>query len=75
MKVMYPPLLSLNMSAVAEKTRESLNKETITMVIMMMMMMMMMIVMMTTMMMMIILCFLHPKGPQAGLAPGGVNKL
>ena len=25
--------------------------------------------------MMIILCFLHPKGPQTGLAPGGANKL
>ena len=46
-----------------------------TMVIRMMMMMMMMIMMMTMMTMMIIICFLHPKGPQTGLAPGGADKL
>ena len=45
-----------------------------TMVIMMMMMMMM-IMMVTTITMMIIMCFLHPKGPQTGLAPGGADKL
>ena len=43
-----------------------------TMVIMMMKMMMMMMMMK---MMMTIMCFLHPKGPQTGLAPGGANKL
>ena len=43
-----------------------------TMVIMMMIMMIMMIMMMTIM---IIMCFLHPKGPQTGLAPGGADKL
>ena len=43
--------------------------------VIMMMMLMMMIMMMTTMTMMIIMCFLHPKGPQTGLAPGGANKL
>ena len=50
-------------------------RKTMTIVIMMMMMMMMMIMMMTTMTMMIIMCFLHPKGPQTGLAPGGADKL
>ena len=50
-------------------------RKTISMVIMMIMMMMMMIMMVKTMMMMIIMCFLHPKGPQAGLAPGGADKL
>ena len=45
------------------------------MVIMMMMMMMMMIMLMRMMTMMIIMCFLHPKGPQTGLAPGGADKL
>ena len=44
-------------------------------IMMMMMMMIMMMPMMTTMMTMtIIICFLHPKGPQTGLAPGGANK-
>ena len=43
-----------------------------TMVIIMMMMMIMMIMMMT---MMIIICFLHPKGPETGMAPGGADKL
>ena len=46
-----------------------------TMVIIIMMVMMMMIVMMMMMTMMIIMCFLHPKGPQTGMAPGGANKL
>ena len=46
-----------------------------TMVIMMMMMMIMMIMMIMMMKMIIIMCFLHPKGPQAGLAPGGADKL
>ena len=41
-----------------------------TMIIMMMMMIIMMI-MMTIMTMMNIVCFLHPKGPQTGLVPGG----
>jgi hypothetical protein len=51
-------------------------RKTMTMVIMMMMMMMMMmIMMMTTMTMMVIMCFLYPKGPQTGLAPGGADKL
>ena len=44
-------------------------------IIMIIMMMMMMIMMMTMMTMMIIICFLHPKGPQTGLAPGGADKL
>jgi len=44
-------------------------RKTMTMVMMMMMMMRMMI------MMMIIMCFLLPKGPQTGLAPGGADKL
>ena len=48
--------------------------KTMTMVIMMMMMMMIMMVMMM-MIMMIIMCFLHPKGPQIGLATGGADKL
>ena len=30
---------------------------------------------MMTMIMMIIFCFLHPKRPQTGLAPGGADKL
>ena len=47
-------------------------RNSMTMVIMMMMMMILMI---TTMTMMIIMCFLHPKGPQTGLAPGGAEKL
>ena len=120
MKVMYTPLLSLNMSAVARKLNESLKRKkhdfpfpfykvrrpselevkfmlkwdqpegrrgvklpskgpqtkwapeggrkTMTMVIIMMMMM-------TIMTIMIIISFLHPKGPQTGLAPGGFNKL
>ena len=50
-------------------------RKTMTMVIMMMMMMMMMIMMIMMMTMMIIMCFLHPKGPQTGLALGGANKL
>ena len=50
-------------------------RKTMTMVIMMMMMMMMMIMMIMMMKMMIIMCFLHPKGPQTGLAPGGADKL
>ena len=49
-------------------------RKSMTMVIMMMMMMIM-IMMITTMTMMIILCFLHPKGPQTGLAPGVADKL
>ena len=44
-------------------------------VIIIMMMMMMMIMMMMMMTMMIIMCFLHPKGPQTGMAPGGAAKL
>ena len=43
-------------------------RTTMTMMIIMMMMMMML-------MMMMILCFLHPKGPKTGLAPGGADKL
>ena len=51
-------------------------RKTTKMVIMMMMMMMMMMIMMIRMMkMMIIMCFLHPKGPQTGLATGGADKL
>ena len=50
-------------------------RKTMTMVIMMMMMMIMMIMMIMMMKMMIIMCFLHPKGPQTGLAPGGADKL
>ena len=50
-------------------------RKTMTMVIMMMMMMMMMIMMIMMMKMMIIMCFLHPTGPQTGLAPGGADKL
>ena len=50
-------------------------RKTMTMVIMMMMMMMMMIMMIMMMTMMIIMCFLHPKGPQTWLAPGGTDKL
>ena len=46
-----------------------------TMVIIMMMMMMMMMMVMMMMTMMIIMCFLHPKGPQTGMAPGGADKL
>ena len=45
-----------------------------TMVIINMMMMMMMIMMIMMMTMMIIICFLYPKGPQTGMAPGGANK-
>ena len=41
----------------------------------MVMMMMMMMLRMTMMTMMIVMCFLHPKGPQTGLAPGGADKL
>ena len=50
-------------------------RKIMTIVIMMMMMMMMMIMLILMMKMIIIVCFLHPKGPQAGLAPGGVDKL
>ena len=41
------------------------------------MIMMMKLMLMTKMMMtmMIIMCFLHPKGPQTGMAPGGADKL
>ena len=42
---------------------------------MMMMLMLMMITMMAKMTMMVIMCFLHPKGPKTGLAPGGADKL
>ena len=47
-------------------------RKTMTMVMTMMMMMMMIMMGMTIM---IIMCFLHPKGPKTGLAPGGANKL
>ena len=46
---------------------------TMVIIIMMMMMMMMMMIMMMTIM--IEICFLHPKGPQTGTAPGGADKL
>ena len=47
-------------------------RKTITMVIVMMIMIIMKMTMMT---MMIIMCFLHHKGPQTGLAPGGADNL
>ena len=50
-------------------------RKTMTIVTMMMMMMMMMIMLILMVKMIIIVCFLHPKGPQAGLAPGGADKL
>ena len=46
-----------------------------TLVIIMMMNMMMMNMMIMMMTMMILICFLHPKGPQTGLALGGAGKL
>ena len=50
-------------------------RKTMTMVIIIMMMMIMMIMMMMMIKIMIIICFIHPKGPQTGLAPGGADKL
>ena len=49
-------------------------RKTMTIIIRPMIRMMMMMMMITILTMMNIMCFLHPKGPQTGLVPGGPIK-
>ena len=69
-KVADYPLKGPQTHLAPEGGRKAMKMMIMTMMMMLMMMIMMRILMMTTV---IVICFLNPKGPLTGLAPGPKN--